>query len=185
MRAEGGIGHGRRAPRLWGNAAALVALLRRRSAAQDTRRDPVTRLFNRSYADVIATRLIAQGEQDGQIGLVLVVLRIDAADEIARRYGRAAVERLLGLIAETVATQCRSADMPYRHGSRELAVLLRCDDIEQAEAFGRRIRMLLASQQLEWCGDILKPSVSQVATACEKGATLDTLYRRVEAALDA
>jgi GGDEF domain-containing protein len=114
---------------------------------------------------------------------VLVLLSLSEADTVTRRYGQDALAALLTRVATTLGSQCRASDVPFRHSADSLGVYLHCDSIEQADAFGRRIRMLLASQQLEWRGDVLKPTVAMGVAAVEVGVALPQLYRRAEGAL--
>jgi GGDEF domain-containing protein len=127
------------------------------------------------FANEAAETLIARDTRIGQSRLVLVVIVLGDAEALVRRYGKGPIERLLALIADTLKTQCRGADLPFRLSSRELAVYLHCGGLEQAEAFERRIEMLLSSQQLDWQGDVLKPTVKMGMAAHKPGLRVEDL----------
>lgn len=165
---------------LTGVGFGLLWLRRDREQIDDALRDPDTGLFTRDYATETATRLIARDRRVGQPRLALVMLSLDDADDVARRYGEPAVMLLLARIADTLRSQCRTADLPFRHAPYVLGVYLHCDGIEQADAFGRRIQILLGSQQLDWRGDVLKPVVGLAMATCVAGDDLSDLHRRAE-----
>lgn len=146
-------------------------------------RDDSTGLATRGYADAVVSRLIDCGGREGASRLALVLIEPEALGEIWRRYGKAAVEALLRTVAETLVNECRAADLPFRHSEQMLAVYLRCADLEQAQAFGRRIRMLLASQQLDWHGDVLKPMVLMGFAVHDAGQRLARLHASASKAL--
>lgn len=137
--------------------------------------DQATGLLRRAPADAVAATLVARDERDGASRLALVVVGIEGADATAQRYGQRAVEQLLAMVAVVLRTQCRGADLPFRLQSRELAVYLHSDGIEQAEAFVRRIGVLLASQQLDWRGDVLKPVVRSAIVMHRVDQSLEAL----------
>ena len=65
--------------------------------------------------------------------------------------------------------------MPFRLDRRVLGVYLTTEDTASAEGFVRRISVLLASQQLDWRGDVLKPVVSGKIMMRPAGQSLDAL----------
>lgn len=160
---------------LSGTALASLLLGRAPSSQDTSLRDTGTGLLMPRFADETAETLIARDARVGESRVVLVVIVLGDAEALVRRYGKGLLERLLALIADTLKSQCRGADLPFRLSSRELAVYLHCDGLEQAEAFGRRIDMLLSSQQLDWQGDVLKPTVKMGFAAHKPGLRLEDL----------
>ncbi len=122
--------------------------------------DAVTGLYKRDYADRMVQERLADDRVHASLRVALVVMQLDHSDRIEARYGRAAVNELLRLLGAQIRGQIRSGDLAVRYTSRRLGVYLYCREIEQAQAFGRRIAMLLAAQQLDWQGDVIKVTVA-------------------------
>jgi diguanylate cyclase (GGDEF)-like protein len=176
---------------LWGQAALLLGcvlllgfavisvLLERSAAAREAQlRDPVSGLYRREHADGFLARQLAREERQGTSRLALVLIRVDHLDLLRRRYGSDVVEQALRLVGRQVRGQTRDGDLPVRHAEGMFAVYLDADEIEQAQAFGRRISMLLLSQQLDWHGDVIKVDVSLGIALRVPGEGLDTLLQR-------
>ena len=168
---------------LVGLGMAFVAR-RRASGIDHALRDPATGLMRRAHADDVAVRLLARDEREGASRLALVVFEIADADVIASQYGQPAIEHLLATVAEILHTQCRGADVPFRFDRRVLGVYLTAEGLASAEGFARRIAVLLASQQLDCQGDVLKPVVISKIAMHRVGQTLDALQKQALAPPD-
>ena len=160
---------------LGGTALASLLLGRAPSNEGTGLRDRDTGLLLPRHADEIAGTLVARDARAGDSRLVLAVMVPDEADALVARYGEEPMQRLLAMVAETLKTQCRGADLPFRLSKRELAVYLHCGGLEQAEAFRRRMAILLRSQQFDWQGDVLKPSVRMGMAVHRPGLSLADL----------
>lgn len=169
---------------LTGLGVAFVVVQRRRSDVDAALWDPATGLLQRAHADVVAARLIARDDRDGVSRLALALIEIADGDAIVSRHGQEAFERLLAMVAETLRTQCRGADLPFRLDSRILGVYLSTEGLASAEGFVRRVRVLLASQQLDWRGDVLKPAVTSKIVMRPAGQPLDALQNDARALSD-
>lgn len=151
--------------------SAVALLLRgRHSSADDAMRDPTTRLYKRICMDEMVPALMARDDRAGISQMTLVMLRIDFLDDIRDRYGRPAADRVLEVLGRKVRSQTRAGDVPVRFDEQCLAVFLQCGEVEQAIAFGRRLGTLLAGEQLELGGDVIKITLSMgiaVRQPCE------------------
>lgn len=160
---------------LTGLGMGFVVVQRRRSDVDAALRDPATGLLHRAHADVVAARFIARDDRDGVSRLALAFFEIADHDVIVSRHGQEAFERLLAMVAETLRTQCRGADLPFLFDHRVLGVYLTSDGLASAEGFAKRIEVCLASQQLDWRGDVLKPAVTSMIVMRPAGQPLDAL----------
>jgi GGDEF domain-containing protein len=88
------------------------------------------------------------------------------------------VDQVFGLLGRLICGQTRDGDIPARHGERSILVYLHCAESEQAQAFGRRLSMLLSREQIDWRGDAIKVSISMGIAIREPGETLDALHQR-------
>jgi GGDEF domain-containing protein len=156
---------------------ALASLLLGRAPSNDETglRDSKTGLLLARHAEETLVTLVARDERAGESRLVMVIIVLAEGDAVASRYGREPAERLLAMVAETLRTQCRGGDLPFRLSAHELGVYLHSDSLEQAAAFNRRMDMLLGSQQLEWQGDVLKPLVCMGMASHRRGMPLGEL----------
>ncbi len=165
-----------------GIALLLIAcglLLRsRRSLLQSALRDPLTGLYTALYAAEALPGLVARDDRVGQSRLVLVRIRIDAIDDIRRRYGGRAVDLVLHTAGGLILGQTREDDLPVEPDDDGFAVFLHCEEIDQARAFCRRLATLLHSEQLDWNGDVIKVSASTRIAVREIGEPIDSLQAR-------
>ncbi len=150
-------------------------------AGSDGLRDPLTGLYRTDYVNEAVDQLVARDDRDGRSRLALILIEIDFLDDVRRRYGRSAVDELLVCVGRQVCGQSREEDLPMRDADR-FFVYLRCDELEQADAFSRRLSMLLSGEQFEVQGDVVKVSVSMGATMRQSGEPLESLQRRATAA---
>jgi len=171
---------------LAGGAVLLLAIaaglwLRRRAAAGDgTTLDPATGLFTRDYADTVIPGMMARDDRGAHGHVALIMLSIDFLDDIEQRHGPAAVAEVMAFAGRQVAGQTRAGDVPVRFDTRRLAVFLHCEEIEQAVAFGRRVSMLLAGQQLDCGGEVMKLTSCMGMVLREDGESLQALEARAE-----
>ncbi len=138
--------------------AAAVGQRARGAAADDLLGDPVSGLYRRSYVDEVVSNLAARDDRAGRSQLALAIIGFAYLDTVERRHGRAAVDRLLDVAGRAVRGQTREGDLPMRDGDRFL-VYLQCDDVEQGNAFCRRLVMLLGREQFDVDGDVVKLSL--------------------------
>lgn len=164
-------------------AAALVLARRvHHAGAEGLLRDPATGLYRPDYVAEAVSQLIADDDREGRSRLALVVIEIDFLGDIRRRYGGAAAGELLACVGRHVRGQSREADLPMCDADGFM-VWLRCEELEQADAFSRRLAMLLAAEQFELQGDVVKVSVSMGAAVRATGETLDAVQRRATLSL--
>lgn len=147
--------------------------------------DPATGLYRHAFAEAVLPQLLARDDRSGRSELAMVLLGVDYLDEIRRRYGAAGAERVLASVGRVLKGQARSADLPVRHDDRCLAVFLHCAEVDQAVAFARRIAMLLAAQQLDWRGDVIKVTACMGVALRLPGESLDELQARAAGRLQA
>ena len=140
--------------------------------------DKLSGLYLEPCANEMAERLVARDERAGRSELALVVISIDGLEQLVARYGDDVLESVLGLVGRQVRSQVRGSDIAFRMRPFLLGVYLHCEETEQASAFGRRIAVLLTTQQLEWRGDEIKLTVSMGIANRRAGEDLDQLRQR-------
>lgn len=164
-------------------AVALAIRMLRSSMADAHLREPVSGLYRRAYADEVMRGQIAREDRMADARIAVVLVRIRELAGLRRRHGAEVADQLVRIAGRQIDGQTRGGDIPTRHEADLLAVYLDCDELEQAEAFGRRIRMLLASQQFEWRGEVIKVEVGLGIARRQPGETIDALLARAGTAL--
>ena len=165
-------------------AAFVLAGRVQRASVEGLLRDPATGLYRPDYVSEAAGQLIAHDDREGRSRLALVLVEIDFLDDIRQRYGRFAADELLVRVGCHVRGQARETDLPMRDADCFM-VYLRCEELEQAHAFNRRLSMLLSAEQFELRGDVVKISVSMGATVRHPGEPLASVQQRAAAELNA
>jgi diguanylate cyclase (GGDEF)-like protein len=120
-------------------------LLERLSTAART--DSLTSLVNRQGFDERLELELAKGRRTGR-PTALIVADIDHFKAINDRFGHAAGDAALQVVAETAGGAARLTDTVARMGGDEFAVILPDTDAEGAFAFAERVREeILAAQE--------------------------------------
>lgn len=166
-------------------AAGLLTRGRVSQTAENPLRDAPTGLYNRLYTDEVVPGMAARHDRSGESQLAMLLLKIDFLDDIRRRYGQAAVDAVLALLGRHVLGQSRDGDIAAHIDAERVVVFVRCQEVEQATAFGRRLSMLLAREQLDWRGDVIKITSSMGVVMRDLGESMDSLYERATANLNA
>ena len=150
----------------------------RRKAPQSSLRDPLSGLFTAAYVDEALPRLMARDDRNGRSQLALVRVGLDSIEDVRRRYGAAAADKVLAAAGRHIASQTRDCDLPVEPDAQGFSVFLHCEDAEQAAAFCRRLSTLLHSEQLDWRGDAIKVSTHMGIAVRKLGEPVEQLTDR-------
>jgi diguanylate cyclase (GGDEF)-like protein len=123
----------------------------------ESQRDGVTHLFNRRHFDAALPRLLAAANASGH-PLALVIADIDDFKLFNDSQGHQAGDRALQAAGNALRRAVRKADVCFRIGGEEFAVLLPDASAASAAEIGERIR--LAFQQLPIAGTQRHPTLS-------------------------
>ncbi|WP_322044600.1 diguanylate cyclase [Paraburkholderia sp. J67] len=110
------------------------------------RSDPLTGLANRrrfeeAFAEALERARRAQGNHgDTPAQMAFLMLDIDFFKRVNDRYGHAAGDRVLTILAQILRENLRSVDLPARVGGEEFAALLPDTDLATATAVAERVR---------------------------------------------
>jgi diguanylate cyclase (GGDEF)-like protein len=146
--------------------------------------DGISGLYLEGHGDELVSRLVARDDRSGQSATTLVVIRVDLLEQLIARYGREIVDVIVHAVGHLVRGQIRSTDIAVQLPGYRFGIYLHCGEQEQALAFGRRIAMLLRSQQIQWQGDEIKLTVSMVVAPRSPGEPLAHLKQRAVGQLD-
>jgi diguanylate cyclase (GGDEF)-like protein len=153
-------------------------LVERLSAAART--DSLTGLMNRQGFDECLARELDRSRRAGR-PVALVIADVDRFKEINDRFGHAAGDVALRIVADGARRITRSADTLARIGGDEFAAILPETDAEEAFHFAERLRTeILASQRPGEAGFTLSLGIAE---AERDGLTPDVLTGGADRAL--
>jgi len=141
--------------------------------------DPLTQLANRSYMEkVIQIRLEEKKRLKVPFGVFFI--DIDFFKNINDTYGHNVGDRVLKYIAKTFAVHSRPFDVYGRWGGEEFVGIIRNISVQDLEAFGNRLRMLIERSYISNEKEKLHVTVSIGATMVEESDTVETLIKRAD-----
>jgi len=141
--------------------------------------DSLTQLPNRrSMESTIAFRMAETTRYEVTFGILFI--DIDRFKSVNDTYGHETGDRVLQLVASTLARSLRPFDLSCRWGGEEfLALILNVDEI-QLGVVAERVRALIAQTRVPLGKDYLSVTVSIGATLAQTADTLESLIRRVD-----
>lgn len=101
-------------------------LIRKLMAEQSTSSelcDPLTKLFSRSYLDLLIPKEVARADREDK-SLGFGYFSIDNSKSVEARFGNVAGEHLLLVFSQVLKSTLRGSDIISRHGQEEFLVLL-------------------------------------------------------------
>lgn len=155
----------------------------RAEAAHLARLDVLTRLPNRLHLDEHFDELTAQMAQRGD-GFALISIDLDFFKEANDRFGHAAGDQILRLVAERLKATIGDDDLAARIGGDEFVVIqAHVTEPARAEELGHRIVAALSvPHPIDGATALLGASFG-LALAPQDGTTLGRLLRKADASL--
>jgi len=143
--------------------------------------DPLTGAHNMRYLEWHLRTIFAGRPPD----LALILLDIDHFKSVNDRFGHAAGDRALRLIAETIRADLRSIDTLARYGGEEFVVVLPGTDLNDAITIAERLRRTIETLAVhQICGDPVSLTVSAgVTTSGPSRASMEDLLHAADRAL--
>lgn len=189
-------------PRWWQTPAALVVALmlaslatlvlsrtfqryrsQRDEAMQAAHSDPLTGVLNRRAAQT-RLRQLAQQSRTRQVTFAVLFVDLDRFKSINDRYGHAAGDQCLKVVAERVRRELRGGDALARWGGEEFLVLLDGAAAADAHRIAERIRQRVADGVLEIDSHRVQVTVSIGVAVYHAGEdSIDSLVSRADEAL--
>jgi diguanylate cyclase (GGDEF)-like protein len=132
-------------------------------------RDGLTGLYNRRHLDERVAAELAFAQRHAS-PLALLLVDIDHFKLINDRYGHQAGDAVLQRVAEVLAQGVRTEDIVARYGGEEFAAIGRGIDALGAQAFGERLRTLIAAQRISYDGQEISVTASIGVAHNHRGA---------------
>ncbi len=141
--------------------------------------DNLTGLWNRRRFDEVVASEISRADRHG-LPLSLVIFDVDHFKAINDTHGHAAGDRVLVELSDVARQVVRTSDQLFRWGGEEFLLVLPNTPLEGAIAVSEKLRARLAQHEIPGLGVV---TASFGVAAHERGQTLGTWMRRVDAAL--
>ncbi len=145
-------------------------------------RDSLTGLHNRRFAQGQLNRFLANPGR----GVAVMMLDLDHFKRVNDRFGHAAGDKVLAVVAERLRSHIRTSDLVARLGGEEFLVALRDTDCETALKCAERLRQAVGSVPIHVNGNDLPVRVTLsvgMAIATSNSDTPQALLERADRAL--
>lgn len=158
--------------------AAARTKARQNEIASRSAADSVTRLPERAAFEHRLAQEISRSERSGA-PLSILLIDLDHLDRVNTELGRGAGDRVLAGVAEALNTTLRTADVLYRYGGDEFAVVLPDTELGTAYLAAERCRRAIEKVEAEGV-----PTAASVGVAeFSSGRTAEEVIERAETAL--
>ncbi len=129
------------------NATVSKNVQKRRQYERAAMFDGLTGIHNRRWLDETLHRLVRRHEKTGgQLSISLI--DIDHFKSFNDRYGHAAGDHVLTVVAATLAANLRPTDLVARFGGEEFVILFPDTDVQMAMRAADRVREAVAAEAL-------------------------------------
>jgi diguanylate cyclase (GGDEF)-like protein len=126
--------------------------------------DPLTGLFNRRYMDETFKRELLRAERKN-VPLALIMLDLDHFKRVNDTFGHDAGDAILKNVAQAIRANIRESDLACRFGGEELAIILPECDAETAIERAEKIRVAIASIDVQHGGRPLGSATASLGVA--------------------
>lgn len=141
--------------------------------------DPLTNLANRRFLQMkIESRLNELDRYGWPFGIVFI--DIDHFKGINDTYGHRAGDRVLKMVANTLANNIRVFDVAGRWGGEEFIVIIVNVREDKLFSIAEKLRMLVEGSRISIGSDTISVTVSLGATPAKPSDSIDTLVGRAD-----
>lgn len=141
--------------------------------------DPLTGLANRRYIDMtLSSRLDEMKRYDWPCAVLFI--DIDNFKVINDAYGHSTGDKILKMVARTLASNLRSFDMLGRYGGEEFIAIITNVNAEQLYIFADRLRLLVEQSSLSAGVGRVGATISIGATLAQTTDTVETVLKRAD-----
>ncbi|THB69209.1 MAG: diguanylate cyclase [Desulfovibrio sp.] len=159
------------------NAHALETIKKLQSEAMQ---DPLTELGNRRFADLNIDNLVTGATEHG-VDFGLLFMDVDHFKVVNDTWGHSVGDRVLSMVAKTIAHGVRPLDIPCRWGGEEFVILLPNINSQALAVVGERLRMLIENSWIEHQGETIRVTASFGGTISGPEDTPATIVSRADA----
>jgi diguanylate cyclase len=144
--------------------------------------DTLTRIPNRLAWEQRVSEELSRWRRFHQPTCVLA-WDIDAFKAINDRYGHRAGDKVLVVVAESLATGIRGTDFVARYGGEEFVMLLPGTPLESGAAIANQLREAIAQTGFHFRGVPVSVTISCGVTLVQEGDTAGEVFDRADRAM--
>ncbi len=166
------------------NATVSQNVQKRRQYERAAMFDGLTGIHNRRWLDETLHRMVRRHERNaGHLSLSLI--DIDHFKSFNDRYGHAAGDHVLTVVATTLAANLRPTDLVARFGGEEFVIIFPDTDLEMAVRAADRVREAVAAEELAMPDGTALPrvTISMGVTQLAPGQTVPDLLKTADFAM--
>jgi PAS domain S-box-containing protein/diguanylate cyclase (GGDEF)-like protein len=143
--------------------------------------DPATHVLDRRAGRLrLQQQILEIGSYGGAAGWLRIALR--DADSLSHRYGHAAPDAAMGLVARTLRGALPALDTVARWDAHEFRVLLSRCGTERLTETAELVRMLIRTSEFEWWGQPVHVDVAVDGMLAVVGDTAEMVEARLQRA---
>lgn len=165
-------------------ALALASLQTRETLQQQTARDPLTRLFSRSYMEEELERQLRRAARKGRT-VAVALLALDHFKRFNESLGLAAGDTMLRNVGTLIADRVRREDTTCRFGGDQFGLVLPKASLEtlldRSEALRRQVKQVKVQVRQGFLGSVTLSA--GVAAYPEHGDSAEAILRAAGRAL--
>ncbi|MCG6882761.1 MAG: GGDEF domain-containing protein [Silicimonas sp.] len=145
--------------------------------------DPLTGAYNRRFFDKRLGEEVARAERNGS-ELSLLVMDLDRFKRVNDTHGHSAGDRVLAVIAATIAAELRPNDILARIGGEEFVVISLLNGAAPVRQMAERLCGTVRSARIQLAGDQqICVSISVGVATLSPGETAQALFDRADRAV--
>ncbi len=166
------------------NATVSRNVQKRRQYERAAMFDGLTGIHNRRWLDETLHRMVRRHEKShGHLSLSLI--DIDHFKSFNDRYGHAAGNHVLTVVASTLATNLRPTDLVARFGGEEFVIIFPDTELDAARCAAERVREAVSKQELSMPDGTRLPPVTISMGVAElwSGATVPNVLKTADFAM--
>lgn len=153
-----------------------------REEQQRAQMDGLTGLPNRSAWQERAEQEFSRWQRYGS-ALTLIVFDLDHFKPVNDTYGHLAGDKVLKLVARSLAKHLRETDFIARYGGEEFTVLLPETDLDGAQAVAEKLRLAVAECPFRFGQQPVPVTVSGGVSQFMPGDSVEAVFARADKAL--
>lgn len=147
-------------------------------------RDALTLFHSRYVLDEKAAAELYRAQHCDR-PLAVLMLDVDRFRDVNEHHGHSAGDHVLRAVADVIRDSLREQDLAFRYGGEEFLLLLPQSNMDEAQALGERLRLLLNAHRIPMEQDTALAITVSIGVACypRDGTDTETLIDSADRAL--
>lgn len=142
-------------------------------------RDKLTGVGNRRFAEITLENY-EQTMRESGVPFGVIFVDIDFFKKVNDTRGHAAGDKVLHMVAQTLANGLRVLDVACRWGGEEFVIISPNVTVESLKSMAERLRMLVEQSWLDFEGDRLAVTASFGGAVSREGESADAVVARAD-----